>query len=278
MPPQGRNNIRLSYRTGGGQHGNLPDRTVTQLKTTVPYVDGVTNLEPAGGGGDRESIARVQERGPKILRHGGKAVTVQDFEDLAYEASTEIARVKAIVPEFDPLDPNLWIDPSAANPNLSEHQKVSVGDRGKVTLLIVPYSAAAQPTPSLALIDRVRDYIRSRCSPTVDLLVAAPQWQQVSVTTELVPTSLDVADAVRIAARSHLEQFLHPLTGGPEGGGWAFGREPHLSDIYALLESIAGIDRIRSLQIGDGRSETPNKSSRNDRFLIYSGTHQIDLI
>jgi Baseplate J-like protein len=282
MPPQGRNNIRLSYRTGGGQHGNLPDRTVTQLKTTVPYVDGVTNLEAAGGGGDRESIARVQERGPKILRHGGKAVTVQDFEDLAYEASTEIARVKAIVPEFDPLDPKLWIDPSPVNPKLSEqvseHGKVKVVDRGKVTLLIVPYSSAAQPTPSLALIDRVRDYIRSRCSPTVDLLVAAPQWQQVSVTTELVPTSLDVADAVRIAARSRLEQFLHPLTGGPEGRGWAFGREPHLSDIYALLESIAGIDRIRSLQIGDGRSETPNKSSRNDRFLIYSGKHQIDLI
>jgi hypothetical protein len=278
IPPQGRNNIRLSYRTGGGQYGNLPDRTVTQLKTTVPYVDGVTNLQAAGGGSDRESIARVQERGPKILRHGGKAVTVQDFEDLAYEASTEVARVKAIVPEFDPLDPNLWIDPSAANPNLSEHQKVSVGDRGKVTLAIVPYSTAAQPTPSLALIDRVRDYIQARCSPTVDLLVAAPQWQQVSVTAELVPTSLDVADAVRIAAQSRLEQFLHPLTGGAEGRGWAFGRTPHLSDIYALLESISGLDRIRSLQIGDGRSETPNKSSRNDRFLVYSGRHQIDLI
>lgn len=290
MPPQGRNNIRLSYRTGGGKQGNLPVQKVTQLKTTVPYVDGVTNLEAAGGGGDRESMAQVQERGPKILRHGGKAVTVQDFEDLAYEASTEVARVKAIVPEFDPLDPNLWLNLQDKNLiNLDKHREVNVRDRGKVTLLILPYSTAAQPTPSLALIDRVRDYIQARCSPTVDLLVAAPQWRKISVTAELVSTSLDVADAVRIAAQSHIERFLHPLTGGTQGGGWAFGREPHLSDIYALLESIAGVDHIRSLallesivgvdhilplQIGDGESDTQNTPSK-DRFLIYSGKHQI---
>jgi hypothetical protein len=290
MPPQGRNNIRLCYRTGGGKQGNLPAQTVTQLKTTVPYVDRVTNLEAAGGGGDRESMAQVQERGPKILRHGGKAVTVQDFEDLACEASTEVARVKAIVPEFDPLDPNLWLNPQDKNfINLDKHREVNVPDGGKVTILILPYSTAAQPTPSLALIDRVRDYIQARCSPAVDLLVAAPQWRNISVTAELVSTSLDVADAVRIAAQSHIEQFLHPLTGGTQGRGWAFGREPHLSDIYALLESIAGVDHIRSLallesivgvdrilplQIGDGESDTQNTPSK-DRFLIYSGKHQI---
>ena len=44
IPPRGRNNIRLSfYRTGGGKQGNVSSQTVSQLKTTIPYIDKVIN-------------------------------------------------------------------------------------------------------------------------------------------------------------------------------------------------------------------------------------------
>ena len=94
-PPMGRNNIRMArYQSGGGSQGNQAAETVTDLKTTVPYVDRVINHEPASGGADLESIAAVQESAPKQLRHRDRAVTWQDIEDLTYAASSEIARVK----------------------------------------------------------------------------------------------------------------------------------------------------------------------------------------
>ncbi|HBE16250.1 MAG TPA: putative baseplate assembly protein, partial [Cyanobacteria bacterium UBA11367] len=272
IPPQNRNNIRLSsYRTGGGALGNKLVRNVTQLKTTIPYIDSVTNLENASGGADRESIERVKERGQKVIRHGNRAVTIQDIEDLGYEASPDIARIKAIPPICDPLAEELWLEPKNPNLNLEKHQQL-IQNPGLVKLFIVPRNPSPQPIPSLALIDRVENYIRDRASPTLNLWVGTPPWLEVSVTAEVVPTSLKVADAVRIAVIQRLETFLHPLTGGIKGTGWEFGREPHESDFYALIEEIDGVDYVRSLSV-----QPPELPLNLTNFLIYSGSHQINL-
>jgi predicted phage baseplate assembly protein len=269
VPPQGRNNIRLSqYQTGGGTQGNLAANTVVQLKTTVPYVQKVTNLEAAGGGAEQESLEQVKERGPKFLRHRGRAVTWQDFEDLAYEASPDVARAKAIAPSFDPLH-NLWIkDPKA--PNLDQHK--TPHDAGQIRMLIVPRSLARQPVPSLALIDRVTAYVRERCDPSVNLQVTGPEWQAVSVTAEVVPVSLERADTVRVAVVQHLENFLHPLSGGKKGQGWVLGRLPQPSDVYAVIESIPGVDHVQSLKI------EPDLEELSPEKLVYSGTHTVTSI
>ena len=53
VPPRGRGNVRAAaYRIGGGARGNRATGTITQLKSSVPYVDSVTNYEPAAGGAD----------------------------------------------------------------------------------------------------------------------------------------------------------------------------------------------------------------------------------
>jgi len=287
VPPQGRNNIRLcQYQTGGGTRGNLAANTVVQLKTTVPYIEKVTNLEAAGGGTEQESIDRVKERGPKFLRHRDRAVTIQDFEDLAYEASPDVARAKAIAPTFkqksqdqkdnlfDPLDPNLWLDPNTPNPNLDNHNKAKADKAGQIRILIVPRTTAPQPVPSLALIDRVKAYMRERCDPSVNLQVTGPEWQAVSVTAEVVPKSLETADAVRTAVVEQLEKFLHPLTGGKKGQGWALGRWPQQSDLYAEIQSIRGVDHVRSLKV----EPDPQRKDLSPEQLIYSGTHIISSI
>ena len=293
VPPEGRNNIRLcQYQTGGGTRGNLAANTVVQLKTTVPYIEKVTNLEAAGGGTEQESIDRVKERGPKFLRHRDRAVTWQDFEDLAYEASPDVARAKAIAPSlrqkqgqkdnllFDPLDHNLWLDPKALNldkhnaPNLDKHNVAKALNAGQIRMLIVPRSTARQPIPSLALIDQVKAYIRERCDPGVNLQVIGPEWQDISVRAVVVPVSLERADAVRAAVVQHLENFLHPLTGGKKGQGWALGRLPQQSDLYAVIESIQGVDHVQSLKVEPDLKEEQLSPEK----LVYSGTHTITSI
>lgn len=249
IPSQGRNNIRFAqYRTGGGKKGNLAENKIAQLKTTIPYVESVTNLEAAGGGAEQESLERVKERGPKWLRHRDRAVTIQDFEDLAYEASTEVARAKAIAPQFDPfqLAQEKWID----KPEESSPQNFpSSHDAGTVKLIVVPNSTASQPVPSISLLDRVKTYIHERCSPVINLQITEPDWVKVSVTANIVPISMDVADRVKAAAENALLKFLHPLTGGRKGQGWAFGRLLHESDLYAFLESLEGVDYIKYLKL-----------------------------
>jgi predicted phage baseplate assembly protein len=275
VPPLGRNNIRLSvYRTGGGEQGDRPVESITQLKTTVPYIDRVTNLEAAGGGAAQESLDQVKERGPKRLRHRGRAVTAQDFEDLAFEASPDVARARAVVPVFDPLDSNpstsLWLEPGGQAK--ASHTAVQ---SGAVQLLIVPRSSDRQPVPSLVLLDRVEAFIRANCVPTISVQVAGPDWVAVSITAQVIPTTMEIGDAVRTLVLQSLDRFLHPLTGGSKGRGWDFARQPHESDFYALIESLEGVDRVRSLQVNIARIPDNVELSQ---YLIFSGKHTISVV
>jgi len=248
VPPQGRANVRAAqYQTGGGPQGNRPPGSITQLKSAVPYVDGVINWEPSGGGSAPETLEAVKTRGPKILRHRDRAVALADFEDLAFQVSSEVARVKAV--------------PAHGSP-----------EAGRVGLLVVPRSTELQPIPSLELLSRVQDYLAVRLAPTVELWVAGPDWLRVTVMAEVVPVSLEAATDVQVAVLAALVTFLHPLTGGLDGQGWAFGRKPYQSDLYALVEGIPGVDHVRRLIVDEDGEVSP------DQFLVFSGEHRITMV
>lgn len=244
-PPQGRANVRLArYRTGGGPAGNRPAGSVTQLRVAVPYVDAATNLFAAAGGTAGETLAEARERGPRALRHRGRAVAIADFEDLAREASPEVALAQGVPPR-------------------------TAEEAGSVALVIVPRSADPRPVPSLELLARVRDYVGERLCPTVDLVVQGPEWVAVSVSAEVAPAPGASASEVHAVVLRRLAAFLHPLTGGVDGRGWPFGRKPHRSDLFALLEAAPGVDHVRSLRV------TETGAPQSDRFLVHAGAHRI---
>lgn len=273
LPPEGQNNIRAAhYRTGGGQRGNREAQTIVQLKTSIPYLAEVINYEAAVGGAEQESIEQVKRYAPRQLRHRDRAVTIEDVEDLAFAASSEVARTKAIPPQFRPM--NLWLDLDQEPGELPIHQRALAGEMG---LIIVPHSSAPRPVPTPALIARVQQYVQARASATAKLWVSGPQWVEVQIATTIVPTSIETADLVGEAVRSILTSYLHPLTGGPRGIGWAFGRQPYPSDLYALLESVPGVDHVRRLEI----EELPQKMETLglvDQYLIYSGAHKVTVL
>jgi predicted phage baseplate assembly protein len=250
VPPQGRANVRASYRTGGGASGNgRPVGSINQLKRAVPYVAGARNEEPSGGGADRESLEAARLRGPRTLRHRDRAVAAVDFEDLALQASAEVARVRATGPR-------------------------GAADGGRVALRVLPRGVEARPTPSLALLSLLRDYLGRRLSPTVELELLGPEWQTVTVTAQVVPATPEATDAVRTAALARLTAYLHPVGGGPEGAGWDFGRSPEESDFYSLLEAVPGVDHVRRLVVG----KVPNDPPLGGLLLVCSGDHAVTVV
>jgi Baseplate J-like protein len=296
IPPRGQNNVRITYRTGGSEKGNVPPDTVVQLRSAIPYVEAVTNHEPAQGGAPREPVERVKARGPLLLRHRDRAVTAEDLVDLAVAASTEVARAAAIAPIFDPSD--LWLEPKGSP--TADHASVEAGRMG---VIVVPDSDAVRPTPSVGLVRRVRTYLEDRCPPTAELWVSGPEWIAVTVTARVAATSLETADALPGRVADTLGRFLHPLTGGPLGQGWAFGRTPRHSELIALVETVEGVDHVRSLDMSL-EPETSNLDHRQlrsmlsrplaeasapptrdgqlrrwlGRALIYSGQHGIEVV
>jgi hypothetical protein len=75
------------------------------------------------------------------------------------------------------------------------------------------------------------------------------------------------------ACEARVNAFLHPLTGGAGGDGWAFGKEPHASDLLAALDEIDGIDHVRALRL---RFEADARDlRRSGDFLVSAGRHTI---
>ena len=212
-----------------------------QLKTTVPYVDKVTNTEAAAGGADAETLDSLLVRAPRTIRHGSRAVTVEDYEDLAMLASPEVARARCI-----PLR-NLLADPLGHSPRQA---------RGEVSVIIVPRSRDAKPQPSLELLSRVQDYLEAHSVPTAHVSVVGPLYVRVDVKRRVALAALEGASAVEQAVQQKLASFLHPLTGGLDGAGWDFGRQPHRSDLYALIEAVPGVDHLRSLVIEEKEDQS----------------------
>jgi hypothetical protein len=274
VPPIGKDNIIATYQAGGGSRGNVAAGQISALRTTIPFVDSVLNPSAAGGGSDTELVESAIERGPRSIKHRGRAITAEDFEQLAREASQAVARVKCL-PTFN--------------------------DQGEyetnwVTVIIVPGSADARPVPSPQLRYRVEQYLRERAASTVAFLqqvkVSGPAYVEVSVTADIYPQTIDLAPQVEADSVAALEGFLHPLTGGYQQAGWEFGRLPCLSDFYSLLEAIEGMDHIENLrmtlravtpsgvQVDEPRVVTEERQLDVEvpvYTLVYSGEHKFDV-
>jgi predicted phage baseplate assembly protein len=259
IPPQGANNVRLrKYKIGGGISGNKPAGSITQLRNSVPYVDSVVNLEAADGGQDIEDWGSVRHRGTSLLRHRDRAVTIEDYQDLAMLAVPTVAKAKCI-----------------PNRDLSIEGEVQNIKAGVVSLIVVPHSHMGKPTPDAALLHKVSNFINERRMPEVELLLFGPEYVGISLELEVIAsarkTGINLVELCRLA----LDKFLHPLTGGFHGRGWDFGQLPHESDFYALLESIEGLESVRSLYVRT--EETHPGVLRNGLYLASSGQHKVNV-
>jgi Baseplate J-like protein len=254
--PASGSSIRIRCRTGGGSAGNKGYDTVNQLKTTIPYVKGMTNPEAAEGGADVEPMDNLVSRAAAILRHGYRAVARQDYEDLAMIASPGVARALCM-----PLV-NLRLDPAG------ERQRP-----GTVSLIIVPVSTDRRPQPATELLNRVCDFVECHQTAGVELIAIGPELIEIPVEAELGVTSLEHVSSLEMEIRNLLARFLHPLHGGFDGRGWAFGRAPHRSDLMSLLQSVSGVDHVRRLVVRTVE-ERPG-ASRTGHFLACAGDIQL---
>ena len=94
LPPQGDHNIRVRSVSGGGARGNVPAGRITGLLTGLPRISTAVNTTPMSGGTNRWSTERIDELGNRRLRHQGRAVSAQDFEDIVRELFPRVRHVR----------------------------------------------------------------------------------------------------------------------------------------------------------------------------------------
>jgi len=264
IPPAGKANILAKeYRAGGGAKGACAQRSLTKLKTTLPFIDKVVNYEAAAGGADLESLDSVTTSGPLRIKSRDRAVTVEDYEWLAREAAGEVAKSRCL----------------ALTKALSLMEANTQGtDPGWITVIVVPKGQEDKPLPTEGVIKTVKDYLAERALSTLAdrIDVIGPQYVEIEVAAEVVPRRIAEAKTVEKRVFDNLRAFLHPLSGGPDGVGWEFGRDIYISEIAAVVQATEGVDRVRTLAVKkSGATGLLDSIAIGSNELPASGRHTI---
>jgi predicted phage baseplate assembly protein len=262
VPREGALVVATRYRSGGGAGGNVGPSTLTSMRTSLPYIERVENIEASIGGVDAETVANAKRRGPHSLRAGARAVTVEDFERLTIEADPAIARVRCL-PPLDPGNPiRLLIVPQIERP----------GEQ----LLLDDFAL------SDTMIGHITEHLDERRILGTTIEIGTPYYQGVTIAALVTARPGRPITLVRERALSTLYRYLNPLTGGPHATGWPFDADLNVANVFQLLETVDGVERVEEVlffehdlrnheRIGFGKELV--KLERDSLFL--SANHQV---
>ena len=239
IPPVGTDSIvafayeRTDPAAGGQVAANfVKARQEINLVSPVEGVETVIAADRSAGGVGPEKPAHVLEFAPATLRHRGRAVSLQDFQDLVRQHSAEVVQARAF------------------NRN------------GRVRIVVV--TKGTDPAPTRAQQRELRRMLLE-ISPAAlgarDVLtIAGPRTRRLVVKSDLRVSTLDVAGGVARDAKERLVTRFSTELVGENAVPWQLGRSPTEADLAETLLDIAGLDEIVSIRMferDDLGRETP---------------------
>jgi len=237
VPAKGRE-IRVWYQRGGGRAGNVAAGTLSVLKDTIAGL-AVANAARASGGEDGESLEQALVRGREAVRVLSSAVTARDFERIALEAGG-VARAKVYAQR------DVWV----------------FGEPGVVEVRVVPAIATAGLAQGAVTADVVAAHQTAELRDRVDVILAARStigvktrvlWTKclpVSISTRVVVSRAESAEAVKARLLARLNALLSPA------GEWPFGKMLRASDVYEAILAEPGVRYAEGLRFAIAEGPT----------------------
>jgi predicted phage baseplate assembly protein len=265
--------IVVSYRTTRGEDGNLAAETITRLAPSGHNMALVTDLAKiagqlramanpvaATGGAAAESVADAQGRVLDELERPLRAVTLEDYEVLARRTpGVRLARAAAramLHPSF----------PCLKAPGL-------------ITVIVLPFLPVGQPMPGRELLQLVKRHLDRLRSIGTRVEVTGPVYLELTVRATVEACTGVARTALQDRVVAALNRFLDPLTGGPDGTGWPFGRDVYRSEILQVIDQTPGVDHVVSLElVANGGDPQCGNVCLGALGLVFAGRHSIEVV
>jgi hypothetical protein len=231
-PPQIGERVRAAeYRYGGGVAGNVGADAIAKIDRRGATLK-VRNPLPATGGEDAEPVASALERIPGELRRRDRAVTADDFGELALQVpGAPVVRAECL-PRFHPRHTDTLETP------------------GVVSVVVWPREDTPAPLPSKTLLRRVCRALDARRLVTTELYVIPPVYRKIAVSVGVEVAPGFGVEAVRAWVEQILHQYLAPVPPyGPAGGGWPLGRRVYGPELEAAALQVEGVEFLYGLRV-----------------------------
>ena len=239
-------------RVGGGEAGNVGPGALSQVQPAVTPVAKlkVRQALAAQGGRDAETVAEAEKRIPALFRNRDRAVTADDYAQLALTTpGVRVGRVE-VLPRFKPQERRSDVP-------------------GVVSVMALPYRAsldAPYPRVDRPFIESIFKRLADRKPLGTELYV---------IGCEYVPLAISVGidnpggrEETRTAVQEALKKYLFCLApGGPQGTGWPLGRtvkRRELEIIVSRVEAVTGVYGPNLFRQVNGAWERITSTGGND--------------
>jgi predicted phage baseplate assembly protein len=266
--------VLASYRTTRAEQGGLAaeaidtlsdsrhnQAVVEKLADVRKRIVRVGNPGATYGGAAAETLTHAAGRAVIERDAPTRAVTADDCEWLARRTpGVKLARVHAA-------------------PNLHAGFPCVVA-AGVISVVLVPSLPERRPVPTAGLRRAVASYLHRRRIIGTRIDVIGPDYLEVVVRARVRPlpggrTSSDLRDAL-VAA---LNEFLHPVRGGPGRTGWPFGRDVYRSEVLQVIDQVPGVDHVLCLDLIAERGEPQcGNVCLGPTYLVTPGQHEIEVV
>jgi len=210
----------------------VPAGTISKPKIPIQGIKSVTQPYPSYDGRGIEDRKTFYTRVSERLHHKGRAWNIWDYERLILEQFPELFKVKCI--------PNTKPDGSSSPGNVLI---VLIPD-----CRVLPQRKKYQPVASLSLINDVGSFIRSCCSPFVNVHVINPEYEQIKVEcgVKYSKECSDGADYNKLL-NDDLKTFLAPWTS--DSDHFDFNRTLSKAQIIYFMEKRPYVDYIGDIKV-----------------------------
>jgi predicted phage baseplate assembly protein len=129
--------------------------------------------------------------------------------------------------------------------------------------------------------EKIKDRLEEARLIGTRVLIEPPLYQGVTVVARIQPKARSSAARIREEALEQLNEYLNPLTGGPDGKGWPWGRPVQAGEIFSVLQSVRGVDMVEDVRVfgadpitGDRGQQTPRLELERTS-VVFSYAHQL---
>jgi hypothetical protein len=249
--------VTATYRTGGGQNGNVGADTLTVAHPDVPapWLISVTNPLPATEGRNLESGDHARRFGPPLSRQPLVAVSSADYQTAA----------------------SAFIDSSGQQPvQRAEASFQWTGSWLTVTLAVDPAGTNGL-TPALG--DELLGYLASKRLAGYDLQITGPAYLPIDLEIQFSIAPGSQSSSVQETLKQALSKSVLP--DGSKGffhpDNFTFGQNLYVSKIFAAVMGVPGVQsakitRLAPLHSAQSDSETAANLAKG---FLAAGADQI---
>lgn len=188
-----------------------------------------------------EELASGIRRGVQQLSECTRAVTVEDYEMLAYRALMEKPDIKENFPDISARTICL------ANRDMENKKSEDSEQFGHVSVILIvsTQNQSDLMKETYNIKQYVKQYLSERKVLTNRVHVVDPDYQDIKINMLVAARDKKLADTIR----SVIEEHIDPIQGGEGKKGWPLGRNLYKSDLYYLVERIPGIDHVKQIEL-----------------------------